>query len=111
MADETEKVEEKKIPVFTVLKKGSIVKNIYLDNLLISGEDDTVLVGGEEGEEIFIVGRHPDCNIMLEHPSISRFHLKIYSKTFSKSISVMDLSSGIYKIYSETSSLFNFFVN
>ncbi|RZC73480.1 hypothetical protein C5167_048959 [Papaver somniferum] len=93
MADETEKVEEKKIPVFTVLKKGSIVKNIYLDNLLISGEDDTVLVGGEEGEEIFIVGRHPDCNIMLEHPSISRFHLKIYSKTFSKSISVMDLSS------------------
>ncbi|KAI3892699.1 hypothetical protein MKW92_051735 [Papaver armeniacum] len=93
MADETEKAEEKKIPVFTVLKKGSIVKNIYLDNLLISGEDDSVLVGGEEEEEIFIVGRHPDCNIMLEHPSISRFHLKIYSKTSSKSMSVMDLSS------------------
>ncbi|KAI3977607.1 hypothetical protein MKX01_000520 [Papaver californicum] len=91
MADE--KVEEKKIPVLTVLKKGSIVKNIYLDNLLIPGEYDSVLVGGEEEEVIFIVGRHPDCNIMLEHPSISRFHLKIYSKTSSKSHSVMDLSS------------------
>ncbi|KAI3991429.1 hypothetical protein MKX01_006728 [Papaver californicum] len=91
MADE--KVVEKKIPVLTVLKKGSIVKNIYLDNLLIPGEDDSVLVGGEEEEVIFIVGRHPDCNIMLEHPSISRFHLKIYSKTSSKSLSVMDLSS------------------
>ncbi|KAI3951500.1 hypothetical protein MKX01_018616 [Papaver californicum] len=94
MADEIEKVEEKKISVLTVLKKGSIVKNIYLDNLLISGGDDSVLVGGEEEEEVlFIVGRHPDCNIMLEHPSISRFHLKIYSKTSSKSLSVMDLSS------------------
>ncbi|MCL7033952.1 hypothetical protein MKW94_024649 [Papaver nudicaule] len=102
MADEkTEKAEEKKIAVFTVLKKGSIIKNIYLDDPLIfsSEEEENEEKEAEEEEEeeeeeeIFIVGRHPDCNIMLEHPSISRLHLKILVKSSSKSLSVMDLSS------------------
>ncbi|KAI3445401.1 hypothetical protein Pfo_002066 [Paulownia fortunei] len=39
------------------------------------------------------VGRHPDCNIKLEHPSISRFHLRIHSEHSSRSLFVSDLSS------------------
>ncbi|MCD7454157.1 hypothetical protein HAX54_023697 [Datura stramonium] len=79
--------EEKKIPVFTVLKNGAILKNIFLlDNPPCSTQET-------EFEEILVVGRHPDCNITLEHPSISRFHLRIHSKPSSLSLSVTDLSS------------------
>ncbi|XP_059299387.1 FHA domain-containing protein PS1-like isoform X2 [Lycium ferocissimum] len=81
--------EEKKIPVFTVLKNGAILKNIFLlDNPTASVEESK-----QEFEEILVVGRHPDCNIVLEHPSISRFHLRIHSNPCSQSLSVIDLSS------------------
>ncbi|KAJ8551265.1 hypothetical protein K7X08_000635 [Anisodus acutangulus] len=74
--------EEKKIPVFTVLKNGAILKSIFLlDNPTI------------QETEILVVGRHPDCNITLENPSISRFHLRIHSKPSHHSLSVTDLSS------------------
>ncbi|XP_055833730.1 FHA domain-containing protein PS1-like isoform X2 [Solanum dulcamara] len=80
--------EEKKIPVFTVLKNGAILKNIFLlDNPPPCSNQES------EIEEILVVGRHPDCNITLEHPSISRFHLRIHSKPSSLSLSVTDLSS------------------
>ncbi|KAL3324079.1 hypothetical protein AABB24_038318 [Solanum stoloniferum] len=80
--------EDKKIPVFTVLKNGAILKNIFLlDNPPPCSNRES------EIEEILVVGRHPDCNITLEHPSISRFHLRIHSKPSSLSLSVTDLSS------------------
>ena len=89
MADEN----EKKIPVFTVLKNNAILKNIFVIDQPPPGisepeRPEHVL------EEILMVGRHPDCNIMLTHPSISRFHLQIYSNPTLQKLSVMDLSSG-----------------
>ncbi|KAK6938517.1 Forkhead-associated (FHA) domain [Dillenia turbinata] len=34
----------------------------------------------QEDDEVLVIGRHPDCNVVLGHPSISRFHLRIHSK-------------------------------
>ncbi|KAK9149243.1 hypothetical protein Scep_008000 [Stephania cephalantha] len=93
---------ERAIPVFTVLKSGNLFKNIFLldDPSLIlepnsskSDENGEVLANQRGEEEILIVGRHPDCNIVLEHPSISRFHLRIHSKPSSKKLWIVDLSS------------------
>ncbi|GLT75720.1 hypothetical protein SLA2020_474200 [Shorea laevis] len=92
--------EETKIPVFTVLKNGAILKNIFIVNNhpspppppspsppSISQNPD------QDHEEILTVGRHPDCNITLTHPSISRFHLQIYSNSSKQHLSVVDFSS------------------
>ncbi|KAM3360905.1 FHA domain-containing protein PS1 [Capsicum galapagoense] len=93
MADKMEEYpieeEEKKIPVFTVLKNGAILKNIFL----LDNPPPCSTPQEREIEEILVVGRHPDCNITLEHPSISRFHLRIHSKPSSLTLSVTDLSS------------------
>ncbi|KAF8411853.1 hypothetical protein HHK36_004412 [Tetracentron sinense] len=93
--------EERKIPVFTVMKKGAILKNIFLlDKPPAISEPKSIEEGAnsekssQENDEILLVGRHPDCNIMLEHPSISRFHLRIHSQPSSQKLSVIDLSSG-----------------
>ncbi|XP_016457121.2 FHA domain-containing protein PS1-like [Nicotiana tabacum] len=88
-----ESKEEKKIPVFTVLKNGAILKNIFLLDNPPSSSSSSSNQETAEFEEILVVGRHPDCNITLEHPSISRFHLRIHSKPSSLSLSVTDLSS------------------
>ncbi|KAG6432679.1 hypothetical protein SASPL_104263 [Salvia splendens] len=98
MAENQEQVEpkEREIPVFTVLKNGCVLKNIFvLDNPppISSSSAADISVQKSEIEEILLVGRHPDCNINLEHPSISRFHLRIHSKPSSRSLSVTDLSS------------------
>ncbi|OMO67947.1 hypothetical protein COLO4_29964 [Corchorus olitorius] len=79
--------KERKIPVFTVIKNGAILKNIFVINKPQEIEEN------EESGEILVVGRHPDCNIMLTHPSISRFHLQIHSKPSSQKLFVFDLSS------------------
>ncbi|KAL5843564.1 hypothetical protein ACOSQ3_009552 [Xanthoceras sorbifolium] len=92
MADE----EERKIPVFTVTKNGAILKNIFVVNNPPSPpsfSDDTQSEKEDGDDEILTVGRHPDCHIMLTHPSISRFHLQIHSKPSSQKLSVIDLSS------------------
>ncbi|KAL2520090.1 FHA domain-containing protein PS1-like [Forsythia ovata] len=103
MADKQEesemKAEEMEIPVFTVLKNNSILKNIYLLDKPPSIPSSSVKFNsskyGKESmkEETLLVGRHPDCNIILEHPSISRFHLRIHSNPSSHSLSVIDLYS------------------
>ncbi|GAA0170315.1 hypothetical protein LIER_24607 [Lithospermum erythrorhizon] len=81
---------EKKIPVLTVLKNHSILKNIFiLDPLQEENSGENV----DAFEETVWIGRHPDCNIILEHPSISRFHLRIDFKPCSLLLSVKDLSS------------------
>ncbi|XWS24842.1 hypothetical protein CRYUN_Cryun27aG0019700 [Craigia yunnanensis] len=86
--------KERKIPVFTVIKNGAILKNIFVINKPQEMEYEENPHNQElETEEILIVGRHPDCNIMLTHPSISRFHLQIHSKPSSQKLSVFDLSS------------------
>ncbi|KOM45509.1 hypothetical protein LR48_Vigan06g081500 [Vigna angularis] len=46
-----------------------------------------------EHVDVLLVGRHPDCDLMLTHPSISRFHLQICSKPSSRGFFVVDLSS------------------
>ncbi|KAL6492825.1 hypothetical protein OROGR_032584 [Orobanche gracilis] len=94
------KPKEREIPVFTVLKNNCILKNIYLlDNPpSISPSPSSFQLPENidqesEIEVILVVGRHPDCNIKLEHPSISRFHLRIHSKPSFRSLYVTDLSS------------------
>ncbi|KAF5189325.1 Fha domain-containing protein ps1 [Thalictrum thalictroides] len=106
MAEKKEETEEKKIPVFTVFKKGMIFKNIFLldkntpsplsfDSQSIKSTErnnpkDDIF---DDDEEMLLVGRHPDCNIMLEHPSISRFHLQMRLQPSLQKLTVMDLSS------------------
>ncbi|KAL5704171.1 hypothetical protein ACHQM5_022635 [Ranunculus cassubicifolius] len=111
MAENPDQNQEKNIPVFTVYKKGIIFKNIFLLDKTISppppslisnpnfikslenqnprGSDDFV----EDDEEILLVGRHPDCNIVLEHPSISRFHLRIHLHPSLQKLFIIDLGS------------------
>ncbi|KFK45138.1 hypothetical protein AALP_AA1G348700 [Arabis alpina] len=90
---EAQQVTEKTIPVFTVLKNGAILKNIFVVNSRDfssperNGDDDG------EVEEILIVGRHPDCHIQLTHPSISRSHLEIRTIPSRQKLFVTDLSS------------------
>ncbi|KAJ6693597.1 hypothetical protein OIU85_004380 [Salix viminalis] len=91
--------EERKIPVFTVLRNGAILKNIFVvsKSPLASPTSSEPSTENEESiqetEEILTFGRHPDCNIVLNHPSISRFHLQINSKPSSQKLFVTDLSS------------------
>ncbi|KAL6962040.1 hypothetical protein U1Q18_036995 [Sarracenia purpurea var. burkii] len=92
--------QEKVIPVFTVLKNNAILKNIFLLDNPPSFPELKLIEPVENGdppfqefEETLLVGRHPDCNITLEHPSISRFHLRIHSKPSSRMLSIIDLSS------------------
>ncbi|KVI06556.1 Forkhead-associated (FHA) domain-containing protein [Cynara cardunculus var. scolymus] len=96
--DDNKDIQLKKIPAFTVLKNGSILKNIFLLRKPppFSTQESTVdssSINQEYDEEILLVGRHPQCNITLEHPSISRYHLRIHSNPSSQMLSVIDLSS------------------
>ncbi|KAF8053104.1 hypothetical protein N665_1463s0008 [Sinapis alba] len=84
---ENEQVLEKTIPVFTVLKNGAILKNIFVVNSRDFSPPEA------EVEEILLVGRHPDCDILLTHPSISRYHLQIRSLPSRQKLFVTDLSS------------------
>ncbi|XP_028805777.1 FHA domain-containing protein PS1 isoform X2 [Neltuma alba] len=87
-------VAEMKIPVFTVLKNGAILKNIFIVNKSPEPQPLASSVQDHNNQDhILIVGRHPDCNIMLTHPSISRFHLQIRSNPCSQKLIVVDLSS------------------
>ncbi|KAJ4875495.1 FHA domain-containing protein PS1 [Raphanus sativus] len=85
------------IPVFTVLKNSAILKNIFVVNRSDSSSPErngnAVSDDDDEVEEILLVGRHPDCDILLTHPSISRFHLQIRSLPSRQKLFVTDLSS------------------
>lgn len=85
---------ERKIPVFTVTKNGAILKNIFIVNYPDPPSLPSVFQNpDQEYEVILTVGRHPNCNITLTHPSISRFHLQIHSEAYKQRFSVKDLSS------------------
>ncbi|XP_076895311.1 uncharacterized protein LOC143547891 [Bidens hawaiensis] len=77
-----------KIPAFTVIKNGSILKNIFLIR-----KQSATPHNQDPAEFILLVGRHPHCHITLEHPSISRHHLRIHSNPSAQTLSVVDLSS------------------
>ncbi|KAG1328042.1 putative FHA domain-containing protein PS1 [Cocos nucifera] len=86
VAEKRERPQEKeiKIPVFSVLKKGSILKHIFLNSPEPGiGEDGDV--PNQEAEPI-LIGRHPDCHIVLDHPSISRFHLEFMGPGYREEI-------------------------
>ncbi|KAL8138274.1 hypothetical protein V2J09_004275 [Rumex salicifolius] len=84
--------EEREIPVLTVAKNNAILKNIFLINAPNSHQEDSSKIR-QDLEQTLLVGRHPNCQIRLEHPSISRFHLRIHTKPSLKRLSVTDLSS------------------
>ncbi|XP_010912566.2 uncharacterized protein [Elaeis guineensis] len=99
MADEREKPEEKeiKIPVFSVLKKGIVLKNIILnipppEPIPSTKSHENGDISNREAEPV-LFGRHPDCHIVLDHPSISRFHLEARAIPFLQKLSVTDRSS------------------
>ncbi|KAK2457754.1 forkhead-associated (FHA) domain-containing protein [Trifolium repens] len=79
--------EQSIIPVLTVFKNKSILKNIFI--VLNNNDNDD----NNNNDHTLLVGRHPNCNIVLTHPSISRFHLQIRFTPSSRSISLLDLSS------------------
>ncbi|KAK7380602.1 hypothetical protein VNO78_33117 [Psophocarpus tetragonolobus] len=85
-----EEEEEGEIPVLTVLKNNTILKNIFIVNKPVEEKEKA---SREDHVDVVLVGRHPDCDLMLTHPSISRFHLQICSKPSSRTFSVVDLSS------------------
>ncbi|KAL2928701.1 FHA domain-containing protein PS1 [Bienertia sinuspersici] len=91
--------KEMKIPVFTVWKNNAILKNIFLVNspplnqVETHQQNDEICKTHQQFVETLLVGRHPDCDIRLEHPSISRFHLRIHSIPSSKQLFLTDLSS------------------
>ncbi|KAG8088885.1 hypothetical protein GUJ93_ZPchr0011g28263 [Zizania palustris] len=62
-----------------------------------SGEEDTRRGGsGEEDEEEdppVLFGRHPECHVLVDHPSVSRFHLEVRTRRRQRRITVTDLSS------------------
>ncbi|PNX82328.1 parallel spindle, partial [Trifolium pratense] len=81
--------EQSIIPVLTVFKNKSILKNIFIVLNNNNDNDDN----NNNNDHTLLVGRHPNCNIVLTHPSISRFHLQIRFTPSSRSISLLDLSS------------------
>ncbi|XP_020253166.1 FHA domain-containing protein PS1 [Asparagus officinalis] len=85
MADQ----REIKIPVFSVLKNGVNLKNIFLNN----PQWESTTQDQEQETDPILIGRHPDCHIVLDHPSISRFHLEIRAKPVLQKLSVIDRSS------------------
>ncbi|BAU01899.1 FHA domain-containing protein [Vigna angularis] len=82
--------DEGEIPVLTVLKNNTILKNIFIVN---KPPEEPEKASRGEHVDVLLVGRHPDCDLMLTHPSISRFHLQIRSKPSTRAFSVVDLSS------------------
>ncbi|RHN81552.1 putative peptidylprolyl isomerase [Medicago truncatula] len=84
--DNPNQQQQSLIPVLTVFKNNSILKNI----IILNNNNNN---NKYNDDQILLVGRHPNCNIVLFHPSISRFHLQIRFNPSSRSISLLDLSS------------------
>ena len=86
------------IAAFAVSKAGVVFKHIFLNAPPAAeaaprgGEGD----GDEEEEEDppVTVGRHPDCHVLVDHPSVSRFHLQLRARRRQRRITVTDLRSG-----------------
>ncbi|PKA56833.1 nuclear inhibitor of protein phosphatase 1 [Apostasia shenzhenica] len=81
---------EVKIPVFSVLKKGVTLKNIFLNS---PPPETRNFSSQSDAEDTILIGRHPDCHIVVDHPSISRLHLEVRSKPTLQKLFVTDRSS------------------
>ncbi|KAK1646920.1 hypothetical protein QYE76_064725 [Lolium multiflorum] len=90
---------EAPIAAFAVAKGGVVLKHIFLNvpppEEARRGEDGDGDVDPDEEEEDppVLFGRHPDCHVLLDHPSISRRHLELRCKRRQRRIAVTDLSS------------------
>lgn len=117
---ERSKSEEKeiKIAVLSVLKKGSILKRLFLNlppphppHPTTAGDGGHIPNpgGGEVDDEDrpILFGRHPDCHVVLDHPSISRFHLAARLVPSLQKLAVTDLSSGASSSSSSNSRYFS----
>lgn len=93
---EVEAGEAPPIAAFAVAKGGVVLKHIFL-NAPPPEEEARRGRGGdrEEGEDPPVLfGRHPDCHVLVDHPSVSRRHLEVRCRRRQRRITVTDLSSG-----------------
>ncbi|KAI4997437.1 hypothetical protein ZWY2020_052779 [Hordeum vulgare] len=84
------------IAAFAVAKGGVVLKHIFLNGppteAARRGPDrDQVEEEAEDPPVLF--GRHPDCHVLIDHPSVSRRHLEVRCKRRQRRITVTDLSS------------------
>ncbi|CAN6362411.1 unnamed protein product [Urochloa humidicola] len=77
------------IAAFAVSRGGVVLKHIFLN----APPPSPVNGGGEEDPPV-TVGRHPDCHVLVDHPSVSRFHLQLRASRRQRRITVTDLRSG-----------------
>jgi hypothetical protein len=89
------------IAAFAVAKGGVVLKHIFLNAPPPEAAATRGAAGGrgvEDGEEVedppLMVGRHPDCHVLVDHPSVSRFHLELRCRRWQRLITVTDLCSG-----------------
>uniref|UniRef100_A0A0D9XPI9 FHA domain-containing protein n=1 Tax=Leersia perrieri TaxID=77586 RepID=A0A0D9XPI9_9ORYZ len=92
--------EEAPIAAFAVSRGGVVLKNIFLNAPpsplpvgLRKGQGGEGMAAEEEEDPPVMFGRHPDCHVLVDHPSVSRFHLEIRSRRRLRRITVTDLSS------------------
>ncbi|CAN6380742.1 unnamed protein product [Urochloa humidicola] len=76
------------IAAFAVSRGGVVLKHIFLN----APPPSPVNGGGEEDPPV-TVGRHPDCHVLVDHPSVSRFHLQLRASRRQRRITVTDLRS------------------
>ncbi|KAL6658329.1 hypothetical protein ACP70R_003915 [Stipagrostis hirtigluma subsp. patula] len=81
------------IAAFEVAKGGVVLKHVFLN----APPPEIARLGGggveDEEDPPVMVGRHPDCHVLVDHPSVSRFHLELRSRRRQRRITVTDLSS------------------
>ncbi|KAF2909735.1 hypothetical protein DAI22_11g048300 [Oryza sativa Japonica Group] len=95
MASAAAEGEEAPIAAFAVSKGGVVLKNIFLNAppSPLPVEEAARGRGGEEEDPPVMFGRHPECHVLVDHPSVSRFHLEVRSRRRQRRITVTDLSS------------------
>jgi hypothetical protein len=82
------------IAAFAVSKGGVVIKHIFLNAPPPELTRRNGSAAEEEEDPPVTVGRHPDCHILVDHPSVSRFHLELRARRRQRRITVTDLSSG-----------------
>lgn len=84
------------IAAFAVSKGGIVLKHIFLNAPppeAMCGSGGRGVESDEEDPPV-MVGRHPDCHVLVDHPSVSRFHLELRYRRRRSLITVTDLHSG-----------------
>ncbi|CAD6257960.1 unnamed protein product [Miscanthus lutarioriparius] len=90
------------IAAFAVAKGGVVLKHIFLNAPPQEATTTRGAAGGrgvedgdgeEEEDPPVMVGRHPDCHVLVDHPSVSRFHLELRCRRRQRLITVTDLCS------------------